>query len=144
MKIIFGTNNKIGSLAIRLFTWSKYHHVGIMLNDSTVLESNFHDGVRLTNLEDFKKRYKKTEVRVLPGKPEVAMKHIGKKYDLKAIVPFVFKFLFGDRKWNDPNKWFCSELVATAATYFDNELAYRVTPQDLVVASIPYVEGGSK
>lgn len=34
---------------------------------------------------------------------------IGKPYDVKAIVAMLVQ-----RDWRDPNKWFCSELIAAA------------------------------
>jgi hypothetical protein len=40
---------------------------------------------------------------------DFTMEQVGKGYDLEAILELLL-----DRNWRDPNKWFCSELVAAA------------------------------
>lgn len=59
-------------------------------------------------------------------------KQIGKKYDWLGICAFIFR----KRNWQNPKKWFCSELVAASFKHSGNIIvnssASRVTPEDLI------------
>ena len=57
-----------------------------------------------------------------------------KPYDMEGIAAFI-----AGRNWDDPDSWFCSELVAAGleeSGYFQNHLASssnKITPPDLVL-----------
>ena len=141
MKIVFATNNKIGSLFIRWFTWSRYSHVALVWG-SNVIEATLAHGVRVFPFRSFVKKYKSVllcNVKGVDEKKAVAftLNQLNKPYDIKAIFGFVLR-----RKWTDAERWFCSELVAVAlheggVTLIKKE-AHRVTPEDLLCS--PLVE----
>lgn len=66
----------------------------------------------------------------------------GKRYDWSAIAG-----MGADRNWRDPNRWFCSELVAAAFEKTGNPLfspdttVYRITPRDLLLPTNVQVIG---
>jgi len=94
--------NHIGAKLQRLFTFSDYDHIALMLKASTevyIFDTVYENGVQLTNWSDFKKRgiyrdYPVASLRKLNIKDpellnevkvklwEFAAQHIGKKYEL--------------------------------------------------------------
>lgn len=66
---------------------------------------------------------------------------VGKKYDWRAIVSF-----FGSRDWQEPDSWFCSELMAaglSACGFFPQHMAVkfdRITPRDLLLLASTLAE----
>lgn len=132
MKIIFGTDNQIGSLAIRLKTWSNWSHVGVVLNDD-VVEATASHGVVKSTLEDFKSRYPKHKIVNIHHKGDYqqrVLSQVGKPYDWGAIFKFMFR---GD--WDDTDKWFCFELAAYASGIYNSEYLDRVTAPHLLMLS---------
>ena len=132
VKVIFGRNNLPFSWIIRLFTWSRWSHCGVI--DSTgvnVIEATAKHGVAVSTLSGFKHRYKKhaiVELPVLNGVDAHSLlrQEIGKSYDWLAIISLVVK-----RDWEQPDKWFCSELIAHAIGIFRRDRVGRITPEDL-------------
>jgi uncharacterized protein YycO len=130
--VIFGRSMHPFSLLIRLFTWSRWSHCGII--DSTgknVIEATAKHGVIVTPLPEFKKRYKKYAVVKLPtadglDPQSLAMQEIGKPYDFLALLSIVIR-----RDWESPSRWFCSELIAHSTGMFRRDRVSRVTPEDL-------------
>lgn len=129
MYVIYGRNKHPFSLLVRLATWSRWSHVGIITPDGThVVESVLGAGVRKVHIEQFQRLYPKTYIGRMPNDDQWESRlyeHIGKKYDLLALAGIFFR----NRKWNSGNRWFCSELVAYVSGVFrENKLA-RVTPE---------------
>lgn len=141
MKIVFCTNQNIGSIFTRWWTWSEYSHCGLVF-DGKVIEATFWHGVTITPLAEFMGRYKKILFCEVPNTDEVkagewALKQVGKPYDYKAVFA-----LFIKRKWTCDTSWFCSELVAVSiyeggVTLFRKE-ASRVTPEDILNSPLVY------
>lgn len=127
MQVIFCTNYLPGSLAIRAATWSKWSHCGIVLGD-TVIHSTTGKGVHSEPLQALKDRYQ-WEIRTIPGDGERAYDYLNCKYDWDGV----FGHWFG--AWNDPDKWFCSELVAHCSDVFNREWTSRITPQHCYMVS---------
>lgn len=127
MKVIFCTNNLPASLLIRLLTWSKWSHCGVVIGDK-VIHSTASKGVHYESLESVKSRYK-TEVREILGDELKAHEMIGCKYDWFGL----FGHWFG--AWNDGKRWFCSELVASCSDVFNRESTSRITPQNCYMVS---------
>lgn len=128
MKVIYGRNNLPFSLLIRLFTWSRFSHCGVLVDDC-VIESTFKKGVVKTKLDDFESRYRKSEICDMPhtkGWLERLNSQLGKKYDKLAVIGVFFR-----RGWDRKNKWFCSELVAYASGIYRDDRISRVTPEDI-------------
>jgi len=71
---------------------------------------------------------------------EFARKQVGCKYDFLAILRFLSR-----RPYSENKKWFCSELIASAAEYAGYPLirlpSYEVSPRDIAAsAKLRYVE----
>ena len=133
--VILASSSKIGGLLIRLFTWSRWSHAGILDGDK-VIEAVASGGVRETSFAEFTERYKRGAVVFIPCPDSArviaaARSQIGKPYDWSAIFGFVFR-----RDWGKPNKWVCSELVAWSferAGYpiFRAGSTNRITPEHI-------------
>lgn len=136
MKLIFATDSDKLSKIIRALTSSKWHHVGVIFDDY-VIEARF-AGVLKTPLEEFKKRgvYEIVDCTVKDEEKALkfALMQVGKKYDMAGLISFPFRV-----RWQDPLKWYCSELVAAIAEAGGSPLVRTdlsgVSPRDLWVAS---------
>lgn len=131
MRLIFAKNRSIASYVIRLFTWSRWHHVGVISNDGKyVIESTSKDGVSKVSITDFNARYDVTRIAEINCDTDKAqsflLSQLGKKYDWRAILSIVLHCNLSDK-----NKWFCSELVAAASGIFREERGARITPEHL-------------
>lgn len=138
IKIAFCGSNKLGALAIKLFTVSKFAHCALVMPDGeTVIESTAkHGGVNLSTLTELKKINEYVEVcPYFVEHPNLAYdfakSQIGKGYDFKYIFSFIIS-----REWQDQTKWACSELVyaslmAGGRRIFRDEFKERITPGDL-------------
>lgn len=132
MQIIFGRRHSISSYLIRVFTWSKWSHCGVIVGGK-VYEATASNGVVLTNIGEFKNKYKDYIILELPAKEGWQAKlhnQLGKKYDWLAIINFIFR-----RNWQSPNKWFCSEYIAYASGIFNTKYVSRITPQHVLMVS---------
>jgi len=126
MKVIFARNNaNFISKIIRLYTWSEWSHVGVIDGDY-VIEAIGGKGVEKTLIKAFKKRYDITKIRRIPGDIEIARNLIGKQFDQKGLWGGLLHMSV-----QDPDKWFCSELVAHASYAFDSKYAHKVSPENL-------------
>lgn len=130
LPIIFARSNLIGSLAIRLFTWSRFSHVGIIDGDY-VIEAVGFKGVIKTPIEEFKARYSYTEEAYfycdsVDEALSLAYDEIGKGYDWLAIFGHIFR-----RRWDNPDKWVCSELIAYASQIVRHSRVSSYSPEDV-------------
>lgn len=132
IKVIFARSPKPFSLAIRLFTWSHWSHVAVIMPDEkTVIEAVGGKGVVETHINEFKRRYVEYKSCHLPVMDRreayrTLRRELGKPYDMTAIYSMVFR-----RNWQETDSWFCSELVAHASGLFRQESTKRITPEDL-------------
>jgi hypothetical protein len=134
VKVLFCTSNLPGAAIIRAVTWSKWSHVALIDGDE-VIEAVWPE-VRVASLDDVIKNHSSHCVVDIPCESteriiSAARSQIGKGYDLTALFG-----LFVKREWQEPDKWFCSELVAWAFSeggtpLFRAETMHRVTPQNL-------------
>lgn len=92
MKIIFATNNKIGSVLIRLTTHCEWSHCACCFGD-VAIEARF-GGVAKTTPDEVKSRgrYSEIEVKLKDEKAtyEFALNQVGKKYDYRGLAAFWF------------------------------------------------------
>jgi len=128
LTILFCENNKPTSVLIKLFTLSNWSHCAILDGDF-VIDSTLSTGVRRVPFRKWKKNYKSYEAVEVPCVDrkkaiEFARRQVGKKYDPLGILSLVLK-----RRGEHPEKWFCSELVATAMGV--QHRAWRLSPQFL-------------
>lgn len=129
MEVIFCRNKLPFSLLIRLFTWSKWSHCGVIVGDN-VIHATGAKGVICEPLSEVKNRYK-WEIRYIDGDASKAEDLLGCDYDFGGV----FGHWFG--AWDDMKKWFCSELVAYCSFIFDRNSKSRITPQHCYMVSKP-------
>jgi hypothetical protein len=138
IKLLFSDTETLVSKLIKLVTGSKYSHVEFVSYEHTpkitLIGSGF-GGVKSIPLD------KRLEVANNLACYEMDCNYYdflkiiksqsGKKYDYMALLGFLFK-----RNWQDPDRWFCSELVLTCYNDITNssELTqtWSVSPQDLI------------
>lgn len=135
MILVFTRSRSIGSLVIRVATWSEWSHVGLLTSARSVIDATLRHGVAerpLAALIDEANEHRMVALEV-PADPVVAAARtqLGKGYDTSAVTGLALR-----RNWQDDDSWFCSELIAWAAQaagapLFRPESLYRVTPQHL-------------
>lgn len=140
MKLIFAADGDPLSKIIRAVTSCRWHHVGVVFDDY-VIESRF-AGVVKTSLAEFKARgdfaVVDCDIKDEPKALQFALDQLGKKYDFAGLISFPFR-----ARWQDPARWYCSELVAAIACEGGSPLVRTdlngVSPRDLWVTSLnPY------
>ena len=102
LKLIFLSQPTIGSKLIRLFTWSRFSHVGMVTPERTVIEAVPFYGVREIALEERLKGaievdYRFVEVDDPLGAIERARSQVGRSYDWRG--------LFGFHRLADAQEW---------------------------------------
>jgi hypothetical protein len=111
VKVVFGSNWKPASLFIKLFTWSRWCHCGIV-DGEYIIDTTLATGCRRILITEWVKHYSKYEVMDFPteskeGCIEKARSFVGTAYDRLGIFSYVFY-----RDFSDKTKFFCSELIA--------------------------------
>lgn len=135
MRVIFARSNTVGSLLIRLVTWSRWHHGGAVTQDGKfVIEARAKQGVVKTPISEFIARYDKCSFITLECDDKKAHEflnaQIGKSYDWSAASGLLFKLMP-----NHKDKWYCFELIAAASGLFRKERNSRVTADILWMIS---------
>lgn len=135
--VIFSKSYLPFSVLIRMFTFSKWSHVGIV-DGTRVIESTGKHGVSEGSLFSFIDRnhaYATRKFTVTKEQKQIILdtmrSQIGKKYDFRAIFGMPFK-----RDWQEDDCWFCSELIAYAfdkagVPLVSKNAVHRVTPEDI-------------
>lgn len=130
MNLLFINRRSPACFAIRAMTASRWSHVACEI-DGWVYEARAKPGVQKIGV-----------VPAIEDALEIAMaridtndryakafleRQIGKPYDWSAVWTW-----FGSRDWQEPDCWFCSELVAAACAAGNRRVVYaetaRVTP----------------
>lgn len=135
MRVIFCTNNLPFSVLIKLVTWSQWHHCGVIVKEQSidyVIHAKASEGVIKEPLSKFKLDYPNHEIRIMNGDSTDANDLLGHKYDFGGAIGHYFS------AWNDPDKWFCSELVAYCLDYVNLDFVGRFTPQRCYAMSLSY------
>lgn len=135
--ILFSTTSNPFSWLIRALTWSRWSHVSIVDGDSIIQAHALH-GVIRTPLAEAIETAKRVELVRLPARDPAAVisaaaSQIGKPYDWTALAAWLLR-----RDWQEPDSWFCSELVAWAfdkgrSALFRPDILQRVTPEHLAM-----------
>ena len=133
IKIWFCKGVGPGSALLRIGLMSDWSHVAIEI-DNIVYDATPIHGVSKWSVDEFVKKYQKCNFIAIEISNDLSTKcflenQLGKKYDWSAIFAFPFR-----ASWNVPDKWFCSELAASALLHggFMVKLpTHRVTPRDL-------------
>lgn len=130
LPVIFSRSAQIGSYGIRLFDRQggyvcPFSHVGIITEDGeNVLEATLEKGVVETPITDFVDRASAVDSGYFPCLNRAAAytrirKELGKGYDITGVLSLGIPF-FG-RDWENPNAWWCSELLAHGSGIFDRQ-----------------------
>jgi uncharacterized protein YycO len=135
--VFFADSDSIGSKLVRLMTRGEWAHCGLYDPvTGTVIDSLAScGGVTEYAVEHLHAHFDRVAFVPIPY-PRVAYdfarSQIGKPYDFTALLWWLFPF----RRWQDKDKWYCSELVAAALSaaagqelYFDTK--HGVSPDDL-------------
>lgn len=144
------TNSKFSfSPIIRVFTWSEFSHMAIIIDDETVLHSDL-NGVRLEKIKSLQER--STSWMIAEYECErphdlinVCMTQIGKPYDYLAWIGILFRHI----NLKDNSKWVCSELPEYGAwlsgqSFFYREFNHRITPQHWLMLPHIIIEKSKK
>lgn len=126
------------SHAIRWFTWSEYSHVDLVLPSGRLLGAHVRDGVQIR--EPGYAAFTRVERRIVRDVSPVALdwacRQIGSPYDVAAI----FGLLVRRDHWRQPDRWFCSELVARAFEVAGRPVVlgdcWRISPRDLMLSPL--------
>lgn len=132
MNIILATNQHPMSIAIRETTHSTFSHVAVMDGDN-VIEANPNKGVCSTPFHIFQKFYPLYEIRQMDGDVSKAKELIGQAYDFLGLAGQAY----GNREVQDPHKYFCSEVVAVAATGVNSSKGHMLLPDHFIALSWP-------
>lgn len=143
VRIIFGASQSLAGRTIRLVTWSRWSHCAVMFGN-TVIEATADDGVCITPISAFLKRYARTAmVDVEVGDRDGAiyaalMSQVGKPYDWSGALSLFFR----RRSWNDDDAWWCSELIPWAwaeagIPMFRATRIGRITPEHIWMLPYP-------
>lgn len=134
IKLHFCRSNTPVGLLIQLATFCRWNHVAIEVN-GTVYEADMLGGVRALPVARFRSMWAETEAREIEVADKVAafrflQDQLGKPYDRMAILAMPF-----NRDWQDPEKWFCSELAAGFLVNGGHQSFFmekhRIWPRDL-------------
>lgn len=130
MKILFCRSFTVGSLLIRLLTFSRWSHSALIRDDGMAIEATW-PRVRMVKAEQIIAEHDAHafgEIGARLDAWEFAERQVGKPYDLGGLWNFMTS-----RDWTEDSRWFCSELVAAACGGW--RAAGRVTPEMLWEAS---------
>lgn len=134
MRVLLCTSNKIGARIIRWMTGSRWSHCALVLGELAV-EATW-PRVRKVPVQQIIDEHDESIMIDIPCKDNAsafykALQQVGKPYDLTALIGWL-----SGRDWQEPDSWFCSELVAWAfeqggSPLFRDGVLSRVTPQNL-------------
>lgn len=116
MLAAFSRRTALPSFLTRFFTGgARWSHCGVVdLERGVIIEAQVWRGVIETPLDEFEAHYPSTEiVRIDCPFPEHALAfartQVGKPYDYLGAVGVPWR-----TRWDDPARWYCSELVEAA------------------------------
>lgn len=144
----------VGGL-IEWFDHGRYAHVDAALDDGTLLGARVgeydNDGTTIPagvqiRPASYLNGIERLQVHIPVSQPihdkfyDFCFAQIGKHYDTTAIVGFV-----SGRDWQEPDSWFCSELIAAALVesgYWHtlSAPANKIAPDDLLLVLSAFVE----
>lgn len=140
IRVRFTADEDIVSTVIRFGTWSEYSHVDFITSSGKAIGCWPDDGVQYHDRTADRVQFAEIEVNSAARVEEFILAQLGKEYDWSAIFG-----MFVRRDWNNPDKWFCSELIAAALLYDNIVIAKkesnRITPQDLLESPLVKLVG---
>jgi hypothetical protein len=114
-RLIFSTNNIIGSILVRFGTRSHFSHVDYILPDGvSIIGARAFKGVVQETLEERIARSTHYAIYEFDGDAQAIAEQLrpqlGKRYDWLGCMGIA-----AHRDWRQDDAWFCSELVEYAA-----------------------------
>ncbi|WP_313279811.1 hypothetical protein [Stutzerimonas balearica] len=148
VRVLFTRRRHLGSLAIRLGTWSTWSHVDLVddrpevpeligaVAPSGVVRTPMAERLRLASsaaLVEFSVRDRNAVL-------DAAASQVGRPYDWLGVAGIALR----GRDWQEDDCWFCSELVAWSFSaagepLFRADLVSRVVPHHLWMLANPYL-----
>lgn len=138
MKLLFTRRHHIGSVGIRLVTWSLYSHVDLIISPTRVIGATAFRGVGVDLLEHRLAAATKALIMDVPVLSTADVEHFAysqlkKPYDWSGVIGIGLH-----RNWQEDDSWSCAEFVAAALRYgganlFDDAYHHRITPQHLLM-----------
>lgn len=134
VRIVFSRRRNLGSVLLRTFLWSAWSHCAIVDGDH-VIEAAAPHGVLRRPLVEMLAQASKFEIIDVPARSALAViaaarAQVGKRYDWSGALGIAAR-----RRWQDEDRWFCSELIAWAFARGGSPLVrienWRITPRDL-------------
>ena len=147
MKVVMLGNWAFSAAIIRLFTFSRWHHCGVLVGDY-VIEPRPWYGVKYTHIDSYKKRGRWAIIDIpLDDEGEAIIwlqNQVGKPYDYKALFRMVIH-----RDWEQDDKWYCSELVGYMMNRFRRDKTFSssargILPRDIALLPFKVVQVGYK
>jgi hypothetical protein len=110
--LVFTSKRSIGSILVRLFTWSSWSHVGFLTPDGDIIEAQFRGGVRRVSLSNMLKGTNKHAfVNFKDYDPvefqRILLTKIGSKYDIFGAIGIGLK-----KKLGIKDAYSCGDLIA--------------------------------
>jgi len=132
---------------IRFITYSFWHHVAIGIEDE-IFEADWDGVVKYKSFDIWQRKRINDHINIIQlditEEQYIALlksldKKLGSPYDYWALLGYLFR----TKRLNQPNKYFCSELINTCFREIDfniipKRLDWRVTPAQLAIAAYAY------
>lgn len=148
IKVLYCRNRHISTPILRTLMWSPWSHQALIMGDELgqhVIDATFMYGVARRSLTNILADATESSIREIEvPRPDrayaFARRQLGKKYDTLGVLGIGLH-----RKWQDDDRWFCSELVEAAlaaggCSRFETRYVNRVTPQHswMVIAGVKF------
>lgn len=149
MQVAFSRGKDLVGKSIRFFTSNEYlnyssgfSHCGVLSKDGQKIIHATQIGVHVTSLDTYKNIFPDTVIENLwiPSEESAysfLIFQLGKLYDFSAIPALIAPdWMTGKRNWQEPDRWFCSELIAAAAVAGGRVMQLKpnlVTPNQLYI-----------
>lgn len=134
VRLVFTRSHHPGSVLLRAFLWSQWSHCAIV-DGGQIIEAAANGGVRVRPLIELTRASSRHVFVAMPcvdpgAVIAAARTQVGKPYDWLGVAGIGLR-----RRWQDADRWFCSELIAWAfeqggAPLFRGQ-PWRITPRDL-------------
>ena len=134
VRLVFTRRRHPGSVLLRAFLWSAWSHCAIV-DGVDIIEAAADGGVRIRELGDLLRESSEHAFVDVPTSDAraviaAARSQVGKPYDWLGVLGIGVR-----RRWQDNDRWFCSELIAWAFERAGWPLfrgqPWRITPRDL-------------
>lgn len=134
VRVIFTRRRHPGSLLLRAFLWSAWSHCAL-IDGEHIIEAAATGGVKFRPLAELQAESSHWTIVDIPAADpsavlQAALAQVGRGYDWLGVLGIGFR-----RRWQDDDRWFCSELIAYAFEVAGSPLfrgtPWRITPRDL-------------